>query len=256
MKKITLLFYVPMMLTAGDLKDSLLQAKSTHQPMMVYVKSESCQFCAKMQEETLNDIGVLSNTSAFMTIVTDKSDPEAIKYLPNTRYTPTIYFISPEFKLINTVKGYLPKEDFILWVNDSKSKLGMESGSSTVVEEGSSFEPQDDGDVWMYDMPSAMDYASQTGKQIMLYIYKPNDNWSTRMSKETFTDQSVKDALDNFVWVKMQKDSEEAKALGIDTKYAPTTYFMKADKHSLAKAEGFFEPSDFILWINHAKSKI
>ena len=35
-------------------------------------------------------------------------------------------------------------------------------------------------DTWMYDMLSAMDYATQTDKQIMLYIDSPNSKWSKK----------------------------------------------------------------------------
>ena len=254
MKKITWLFCLPMIMMAGDLKDALIKAKKAHQPMMVYVKSESCQYCDKMKDNTLDDISVLKNTSEFSLIITDKDDAEAKKYLPDTRYTPTVYFISPEFKVVNTVKGYLGKDDFNLWVNDSKSKLGMSSTTVTTTETNAFV--SDESDIWMYDMPSAMDYASQTGKQIMLYIYSPNDKWSKKMAKNTFTNAHVKDALENFVWVKIQKDSSEVYALGLQPKYAPTVYFMRANKSTLATAEGYFNPDDFILWINHAKSKI
>lgn len=167
---------------AGDLKDALIKAKKAHQPMMVYVKSESCQYCDKMKDNTLDDISVLENTSEFSLIITDKDDAEAKKYLPDTRYTPTVYFISPEFKVVNTVKGYLGKDDFNLWVNDSKSKLGMSSTTVTTTQKNAFV--SDESDIWMYDISSAMDYASQTGKQIMLYIYLPNDKWSKKDGKE------------------------------------------------------------------------
>jgi thioredoxin-related protein len=111
-------------------------------------------------------------------------------------------------------------------------------------------------DTWMYDMPSAMDYATQTGKQIMLYVDSPNSKWSKKMLEGTLVDSNIKEALDNFVWVKIQKDSSDVFALGLHPKYTPTVYFMKADKSSLATANGYFNSSDFLQWINYAKSKI
>jgi len=255
MKKITWLFCLPMVMMAGELKDALIQAKKAHQPMMVYVKSDSCQYCNKMKNNTLNDASVLKNTSDFFFIVADKNDAEAKKYLPNTRYTPTVYFISPEFKVVNMVKGYLGKDDFNLWINDSKEKLGMNS-TVAITSETTSYVSDDESNIWMYDMPSAIDYASQSGKQVMLYIYSSNDQLSDKMIKNTFTNSSVKEALENFVWVKIQKESPEVDALGLKPKYVPTVYFMRANKSILATAEGYFDSDDFILWINHAKSKI
>ena len=253
MNKIIWLACLPAILMTGELKDALIKAKKSHQAMMVYIKSDACQFCDKMKQKTLDDISVLENTSDFMFIVADKNDEETKKYLPNTRYTPTVYFISPEFKVVNTVKGYLGKDDFNLWVDDSKRKLGL---NGTVSEAESTTDNLEKSEIWMYDMPSAIDYATQTDKQIMLYIDDSNSDWSRKMIESTLTDSNVKEALDNFVWVKLQKESADVYTLGLDPKHAPTVYFMKADKSSLATSEGYFNASDFLQWINYAKSRI
>jgi len=251
MNKITLFLFVPIIMVAGDLKDTLLKAKREHKPIMVYVKAEKCQYCAKMKKNTLSDSKVKENIKDFLFVIADKNSDDAKKYLPSTRYTPTIYFISSKFKVVNTVKGYLGKEDFNLWVDDSKVKLGMSSSThitSTVSTTKS--------DVWMYDVESAKDYARQTGKQLMVYVDKESSKWARKMRKETFVEEKVEKALSNFVWVKVQKGSPEAKRYGLNPKYAPSVYFMRADGTSLATAEGYFGAKDFLKWIAYAKSKI
>ena len=253
MKKMVFLLCLPMLMMSGELKDSLLKAKKSHQAMMVYIKSEACQFCDKMKQKTLNDISVLENTSDFMFIVADKNDAETKKFLPSVRYTPTVYFISPEFKVVNAVKGYLGKDDFNLWVDDSKRKLGLNDTSSI---ENVTTDVAEKSDIWMYDMSSATDYAEQTGKQIMLYIDNSNSKWSKKMLESTLANSNIKESLENFVWVKLQKDSADIYALGLQPKYTPTVYFMRADKTSLATVKGYLNPSDFLQWINYAKSKI
>lgn len=252
MNKLTWLLCLPAILISGELRDSLREAKASHRPMMVYVKSDACQFCDKMKTKTLDDISVLENTKDFMFIVANKNDEETKRLIPKTRYTPTVYFISADFKVVNTVKGYLGKDDFNLWVDDSKQKIGLNDTPSleaTAVDVVKS-------DTWMYDMPSAMDYASQTDKQIMLYVDSANSKWSKKMLEETLMDSNVKEALNNFVWVKLQKDSHEAYLLGLQPKHVPTIYFMKADKSSLATAEGYYNVGDFMMWVNYAKSRI
>jgi thioredoxin-related protein len=253
MNRILWLACLPAILISGELKDSLIKAKKSHQPMMVYVKSDTCQFCNKMKNKTLNDISVLENTSDFVFIVADKNDAETKKYLPSARYTPTVYFISPEFKVVNTVKGYLGKDDFNLWVDDSKRKLGLNGITKA---ENVSTDITEKSDTWMYDMPSAVDYAEQSGKQIMLYVDSSDSKWSKKMLESTLVDSGIKEALDNFVWVKLQKDSSDVFALGLHPKYTPTIYFMKADKSSLATVKGYLNSEDFLQWINYAKSKI
>jgi len=252
MKKIALLIYVPVLLLSGELKDALLQAKREHKPLMVYVKSDSCAYCEKMKKRTLSDSSVQQNIKSFIFVVADKNSQEAKQYLPATRYTPTTYFISSKFKVVNTVKGYLGKNDFNLWINDSKSKLGLTTVKETVVTHVASTKSEN----WFYDMASAEDYATQTGKQVMVYVENKRSKWSRKMRINTLADKKVKDALKNFVWVKLQKGSAEANAYGLSPSLAPTVYFRKADGTSLATAKGYFGVKDFKLWINYAKSKM
>jgi len=251
MKKITLLIYLPVILLSGDLKDALLKARKEHKPVMVYVKSDSCAYCDKMKKRTLSDAGVQENIKDFIVVTADKNENETKRYLPATRYTPTIYFISSKFKVVNTVKGYLGKDDFNLWVNDSKNKLGMNLGTEEL------FKPTTiKSENWFYDMASAEDYATQTGKQVMVYVENKRSSWSKKMRDDTLNNEEIKNALESFVWVKLQKGSAEAKAYDLNPQLAPTVYFRRADGTSLATAKGFFNAKDFMLWVKYAKGKI
>ena len=251
MKKILVLIYLPILLLSGDLKDALLKARKEHKPVMVYVKADSCAYCNKMKEKTLNHPSVQENIQGFIFVTADKNEREAKEYLPVTRYTPTVYFISSKFKVVNTVKGYLGKDDFNLWVNDSKSKLGMSSDSTEVLKVRTT-----KSENWFYDIASAEDYALQTGKQVMVYVENRRSSWSKKMRKNTLHDKEVKEALKNFVWVKLQKNSSEAKSYGLNPKLAPTVYFRRADGTPLATAKGYFAAKDFMLWVNYAKGQI
>lgn len=250
MKKIVLLIWVPVLLLSGDLKDALLKARKHHKPVMVYVKSDACTYCDKMKDRTLGDAAVQQNMKGFIFVTADKNEREAKQYLPATRYTPTVYFISSKFKVVNTVKGYLGKDDFNLWINDSKSKLGMSTDSTTLKARTTKSEN------WFYDMASAEDYAAQTGKEIMVYVENRRSKWSKKMRTQTLNNKGVKEGLKNFVWVKLQKGSDEARAYGLNPNLAPTVYFRKADGSSLATAKGYFGVKDFMLWVEYAKGQI
>ena len=252
MKKIMILIYLPILLFSGELKETLLKAKQEQKAVMVYVKSDSCNYCDKMKQRTLSDGGVQKNLEGFIMVEVNKEDAEAQRYLPATRYTPTIYFISPKFKVVNTVKGYLGKEDFNLWINDSKTKLGMNFEAEAAQETFFTAKGED----WFHDMASAEDYARQTGKQIMVYVENRHSSWSKKMRQDTLSDEKVKSALENFVWVKLQKNSAEAIVNGFNPKLAPTVYFRKVDGTELATAKGYFGANDFLLWVNFAKGKI
>lgn len=250
MKKIALLIYLPVILLSGDLKDALLEAKKTKKPVMVYVKSDSCTYCDKMKEQTLNNADVQKNINDFIFVIADKNEREAKQYLPATRYTPTVYFISSKFKVVNTVKGYLGKDDFNLWVNDSKTKLGISSDTSGKKVLSTKSEN------WFYDMASAEDFATQTGKQIMVYVENRRSKWSKKMRTKTLQDKEIKKSLEDFVWVKLQKGSAEAKEYNLNPDLAPTVYFRRANGKSLATAKGYFGVEDFMLWVKYAKGQI
>ena len=256
MKKIALLICLPVFLISGELVNALLKSKRENKPVMVYVKSETCQFCEKMKSNTLESSLIQNNMQGFIFVTADKKSAEAQKYLPATRYTPTVYFISYEdskFKAVNVVKGYLGKDDFNLWIEDTKKKLGMGTNTETKAPEVFSMS---NNDKWMYDIASGMDYASQTGKQLMVYVDEADSKWSKKMLSETLETGAIKDALSDFVLVKIPKGSSEAKAYGLNPSMIPSVYFMKSDGTPLATAEGFFGADDFLLWINHAKRQL
>ena len=231
----------------------MLQAKREHKPLMVYVKSDSCAYCDKMKKRTLSDSTVQQNIKSFIFVVADKNSNEAKQYLPATRYTPTTYFISSKFKVVNTVKGYLGKDDFNLWINDSKNKLGLSNLSESEVSHIASSTKSEN---WFYDIASAEDYATQTGKQVMVYVENKRSKWSKKMRVNTLADEAIKNELTDFVWVKLQKGSAEANAYGLSPRLAPTVYFRRADGTTLATAKGFFDVENFKKWIAYAKSKL
>jgi len=258
MKKVILLLALPViLLTAGGLKTSLLQSKREQKPLMVLVTAEKCRYCAKMKKETLSNEIVKKNLDGFLFTTVQKSSVDAKRYLPKTRYTPTVFFVSPEFKIINSVKGYLGAEDFNMWINDTRSKLGMSVNESIVekTDTTSYVKPQKD-DIWMYDIASAVDFASQTGKQLMIFIGSTKSKWSKKMEDKTLKSEEVKNKLNNFVWVKLNHGDAEAKKYGLQPKHVPTVYFMKPDMSELAVAKGYFEVKDFLIWVKYAKSKI
>jgi thioredoxin-related protein len=257
MKKLLLILCVPAILLSGGLKSSLLKSKRENRPLMVLVTAKKCKYCKKMKRETLENGEVKENIKDFLFVKVDKNSLDAKRFLPNTRYTPTVYFISPKFTIVNTVKGYLNAYDFNMWVDDTRKKLGMGVLSHLSKPESKKryVQPEKDS-VWMYDIASAMDFASQTGKQIMIFVGSNKSKWSKKMEQTTLKSNKVKSKLDDFVWVKLNHGDKEAKEYGINPKYVPTVYFMRSDLSELAVAKGYYKVKGFLKWIRYAKSKI
>ena len=257
MKKFLLMLSIPAILMSGNLKSYLLKSKRQHKPLMVLVTAEHCKYCSKMKRETLSNAEVKKNIKGFLFTKVDKNSLDAQKFLPHTRYTPTVYFISPKFTIVNSVKGYLNAYDFNMWIDDTRSKLGMPilSHNSGIDNSSRYVQPEKDS-VWMYDIASAVDFASQTGKQIMIFVGSNKSKWSKKMEKTTLNSSRVKGKLKDFVWVKLNHGDKEAKAYGINPKYVPSVYFMRADMSQLAVAKGYYKDRDFLKWVKYAKSKI
>jgi len=257
MKKFLLLLTIPAILISGGLKSSLLKSKKEQKPLMVLVTAAHCKYCAKMKKYTLSNQDVKDNLEGFLFAKVDKTSLDAQRYLPKTRYTPTVYFISKDFHVVNTVKGYLNAYDFNMWVDDTRKKLGMGTLAHVAkVDTSSSYVKPEKNSIWMYDVASAVDFASQTGKQIMIFVGSTKSKWSKKMETTTLNNSEIKGKLDDFVWVKLNHGDKDAKEYGINPKYVPAVYFMRSDMSEIAVAKGFYKEKDFSKWIKYAKSKI
>jgi len=256
MKNFLLLLSIPAILISGGLKSSLLKSKKEQKPLMVLVTAEHCKYCSKMKKETLSNPEVKENLKGFLFTKVDKTSVDAQKYLPKTRYTPTVYFISKDFHVVNTVKGYLNAYDFNMWVDDTREKLGMATFAHIKKSDSSNYVQPEKDSIWMYDIASAVDFASQTGKHIMIFIGSTKSKWSKKMENTTLKNRKIMNKLDDFVWVKLNHGDKDAKAYGINPKYVPAVYFMRSDMSKIAVAKGFYKEKDFTKWIKYAKSKI
>ncbi len=125
-----------------------------------------------------------------------------------------------------------------------------------------------------YSFNDGLNAAKSSGKKIFLYIYSATDNWSQKMNSEVFSQDPVKNALSDFVLIKIdasspdkykyqEKDftSEElAKKFG-GTGY-PTYVIMNSDgsvisfkynKDESTNLSGFIGAEDFIEMLNFFK---
>ncbi|MCK5854270.1 MAG: thioredoxin family protein [Sulfurovaceae bacterium] len=260
MKKIIILILLQVVLMAGELTNAMLQAKREGKPLMIMVTSKTCTFCDKMSDITLADPTVKENIQDFMFIKVDQHDAETERFLGrHMEYPPTIFFLS-KYKILNKAEGYLSPSDFIPWVEDTKQKLNM-NGSTTVTATKTtttaiSTENTSSSINWMHDIPSAVDYAKQTGKQIMIFVGSSKSKWSQELEKKTLVSSKVKEGLSNFVWVKVEKGNASLASYGLNPAHVPTVYFMTAKMRELVASKGFFDANDFLKYINYAKSKI
>ena len=255
MKKIMVLIALEATLVAGELTNSMLEAKRQGKPLMIMVASKTCTYCDKMTNITLKDKRVKESIKDFMFIKVEQTDKDVQRFLgKHMEYPPTIFFLS-KYKILNKAEGYLAPSDFIPWVENTKSKLGMIS--STVNTKTQDKTQSSSSSInWLYDIPSAVDYATQTSKQVMIFVNSSNSKWSRELEAKTLTNSSVQDALSNFVLVKVEKGDSNLASYGLNPTHVPTVYFMTASMKKLVTSKGFFKSTDFLKYIKYAKSKI
>lgn len=256
MKKIIVLISLQATLMAGTLTNAMLEAKNQGRPLMIMVTSKTCTYCDKMQNLTLSDASVKEKTKEFNFIKVDESDAEAKHFLgKHIEYPPTIFFLS-KYKILNKAVGYLPPSEFIPWVEDTKRKLGTSSSVNNVTQTYQEPTTTSSSINWMYDIPSAIDYAAQTGKQILIFVSSSSSKWSRELEEKTLADSSIQQALNSFVLVKVEKRDAGLSSYGLSPKSIPTVYFMTSRMRELVVSKGFFDINDFFKYINYAKGKI
>ena len=54
-----------------------------------------------------------------------------------------------------------------------------------------------------YSFNDGLNAAKSSGKKVLLYIYTSSDNWCKKMDSEVFTSDKVKNALSDFIFIKL-----------------------------------------------------
>jgi thiol:disulfide interchange protein len=105
-----------------DLKTAFDKASATNHPLMVMVESKTCRWCIKMKRQTLADDSISTRLKDYVLVKIDRDEVES-KFVPYAKYLPTIYFMTPEKKILETVTGYFVVLDFNSWIDDTEKKL-------------------------------------------------------------------------------------------------------------------------------------
>ncbi|TWT46762.1 thioredoxin family protein [Botrimarina hoheduenensis] len=95
----------------NDVQQALDSAAVTGKPLVVYVTSEGCRYCRKMEHDTWADAGVAGRIRGGFTPlrINASTDPEAVKTL-QIRAFPTTVVLSPAGRGLGAAQGYLPAE--------------------------------------------------------------------------------------------------------------------------------------------------
>ena len=127
-KLLALLLFLPLGLFADitwqkDIPTAFELAKKEHKVVMIFVEGETCRWCKKMKHRTLSDENVDKRLQPYIAVKVFRENKEAMKDLPEIQGVPTIFFMTAEKKILESVIGYYTVEDFISYINDVEKDL-------------------------------------------------------------------------------------------------------------------------------------
>lgn len=86
------------------------------------VEGKHCRWCKKMKYRTLGDENVQKRLASYIVVKVMREDEKAVEDLPIIEGVPTIFFMTPEKKVIESVVGYFVVEDFLSYIDDVEKK--------------------------------------------------------------------------------------------------------------------------------------
>ena len=83
----------------------------SHRPVFLFVTSEACTYCRKMEQESLEEQAIVSKLQTSFVPTRLKLDPESqlAKDLKITMF-PTTVIIAPDGRIVDYVRGYMDRQ--------------------------------------------------------------------------------------------------------------------------------------------------
>lgn len=97
-------------------------AQKEQKTVMVLVEGENCRWCVKMKHRTLADENVQKKLESYITVKVMREDEDDVKDLPIINGVPSVFFMTPEKEVIESVIGYFNVEDFLSYISDVEKK--------------------------------------------------------------------------------------------------------------------------------------
>jgi protein disulfide-isomerase len=128
MKKLLLLALLMANLFAADIawndtyEQAQAKAKKESKPLLVLITSEQCRWCRKFEATTLQDEDIISKlNSKFVTVHVTRDKSVYPKNL-SAKMVPMNYFLDSNGKVIYSMPGYWPVEDYQSILDDALLK--------------------------------------------------------------------------------------------------------------------------------------
>jgi len=111
-----------------SIDSGIKEAKNQSKPVFLYFRSETCYWCIVFEKEALSDdrvIDLLNKEFVLISIDTFKQKNTAQNL--NVRTTPYMIFFDKDGQEISRIPGYIPKEEFLVKLNEILQQLIIRS---------------------------------------------------------------------------------------------------------------------------------
>jgi len=101
-----------------DLNTAFKLAKEEKKNVMIMAVSVGCGWCKKIKQHTLSNAMVAKRLENYILVQVDKETPSEREQLPPFKHVPIIFFMTPQKKMIDNMRGYYTADDFIEYLNE------------------------------------------------------------------------------------------------------------------------------------------
>ncbi|PHS34354.1 MAG: thioredoxin family protein [Sulfurovum sp.] len=108
-----------------DLDTAFEVAKKEQKVVMVLIEGEHCRWCTKMKQRTLSDEGVEKRLEKFVVVKVMREDAKAMSVLPQINGVPTIFFMTAQKEVLESIVGYFDVTDFTSYINDVEKNINI-----------------------------------------------------------------------------------------------------------------------------------
>jgi len=128
MKKLALLALLTANLFAIDIawndtyEQAQAKAKKESKPMLVIITSEQCRWCRKLESTTLSDDEIVSKINSRFIPVHVTRDKSVYPKNLTAKMVPMSYFLDSTGKILYSMPGYWPVEDYQSILDDALRK--------------------------------------------------------------------------------------------------------------------------------------
>ena len=105
-----------------DINSAFKLAQKEQKIVMVLVEGKHCRWCVRMKDRTLADVNVEKKLKSYIAVKVMREDEDAVKDLPIIHGVPSIFFMTPKKKVLESVIGYFNVEDFLSYISDVEKK--------------------------------------------------------------------------------------------------------------------------------------